>query len=159
MSDLAWDDVKRFFDLSLYGALADVVVEGTAVADWQALFDLVRSQGWVYEYSQDGDVWDLPSAADAVAAGAAVAMLKVRPIPEMLAIFRPYSEESIDFDVDLRELQGQERLDILCNLFRVVGRRLRKPVVMMPEGDDGHPVLGFDVRSDRVVLLADPDDV
>jgi hypothetical protein len=30
----------------------------------------------------------------------------------MLMIFRMYQTESIDFDVDLRELQGQERLDV-----------------------------------------------
>ncbi|WP_204018418.1 hypothetical protein [Sphaerimonospora thailandensis] len=158
MSDLAWDDVKQFFDMDLNGALPDVTVEGAGVDDWQALFDLVRSQGWAHEYSLDGDLLDLPSAADALAAGEAVATLKVWPIPAVLAIFRPYRAESIDFDVDLRELQSQERLDILCDLFRVVGRRLRKPVLMTPEGDRGHPVLGFDVESDRVVLLADPDD-
>jgi hypothetical protein len=27
---------------------------------------------------------------------------------------------------------------------------------MDPEGDAGHPVLGFDVEADRVVLLAEP---
>jgi hypothetical protein len=27
---------------------------------------------------------------------------------------------------------------------------------MDPEGEYGHPVLGFDVEADRVVLLADP---
>lgn len=36
------------------------------------------------------------------------------------------------------------------------GGRLGKPVLMDPEGDYGHPLLGFDVESDRVVLLAEP---
>jgi len=35
-------------------------------------------------------------------------------------------------------------------------QRLAKPVLMDPEGDCGHPVLGFDVEADRVVLLAEP---
>lgn len=60
------------------------------------------------------------------------------------------------FDVDLRELQGQERLDVFCGVLREIGRRLGKQVLMDPEGDYGHPVLGFDVEADRVVLLADP---
>lgn len=49
--------------------------------------------------------------------------------------------------MDLRELQGQERLDVLCGFLRAIGRRLGKPVVMTPEGDweHRHPVLGFDV--------------
>jgi hypothetical protein len=33
---------------------------------------------------------------------------------------------------------------------------LGKPVLMDPEGDCGHPVLGFDVETDRVVLLTEP---
>lgn len=74
----------------------------------------------------------------------------------MLAIFRFYSDEEIDFDVDLSELQGQERLDVFCGFSREIGRRLGKPVLMHPEGAHGHPVLGFDVEADRDVLLAEP---
>jgi hypothetical protein len=51
---------------------------------------------------------------------------------------------------------GQERLDAFCGFLRRIGRRLGKPVLMNPEGDCGHPVLGFDVETDRVVLLAEP---
>lgn len=51
---------------------------------------------------------------------------------------------------------GQERLDVFCGFLRRIGRRLGKPVLMDPEGDCGHPVLGFDVETDRVVLLTEP---
>jgi hypothetical protein len=37
-----------------------------------------------------------------------------------------------------------------------IGRQLGKPVLMSPESDPDHPVLGFDVEADRVVLLAVP---
>lgn len=43
---------------------------------------------------------------------------------------------------------------MLCGFFTVIGRRLRQPVLMAPEGDYQHPVLGFDLEADRVVLLA-----
>jgi hypothetical protein len=74
----------------------------------------------------------------------------------VLAIFRFHAGEEIDFDVDLRELQGQDRLDVFCGLLRAIGLRLGKPVLMDPEGDYGHPVLGFDAEAERVVLLAEP---
>jgi hypothetical protein len=41
-----------------------------------------------------------------------------------------HAAEEIDFDVDLRELQGQERLDVFCSFG--MGRRLGKPVLMNP---------------------------
>jgi hypothetical protein len=73
-----------------------------------------------------------------------------------LVIFRFHADDEVDFDVDVRELQGQERLDVFCGFLREIGRRLDKPVLMEPEGARGHPVLGFDAEADRVVLLTGP---
>ncbi|MFJ2398131.1 hypothetical protein ACIOTI_36050 [Streptomyces sp. NPDC087843] len=160
MSELLWDDVKGFFDPGLEGYLPDVWVAGTGVEDWQAVIDLIVASGWPREYSEGGVVMPLPRAGEVLSrpADAECADLRVWPAPDVLAIFRLESAEEIGFDVDLRELQGQERLDVLCGFLRAIGHRLGKPVVMTPEGDwdQSHPVLGFDVESDRVVLLAEP---
>ncbi|MER8104476.1 hypothetical protein [Kitasatospora sp. NPDC094016] len=158
MPDLLWDDVKDFFDPDLMGALPDVCVAGTSVEDWQAVFDLVGSNGWTWEYSVGGVAGPLPAAAEVLSrpADAETVDLRVWPVPAVLAIFRPMSADEIDFDVDLRELQGQEGVDVLCRFLAALGRRLGKPVVMTAEGDYGNPVLGFDPSVGRVVLLADP---
>ncbi|MEV4019743.1 hypothetical protein AB0J35_55590 [Nonomuraea angiospora] len=156
MADLQWEEVKDLFDTELNGVLPDVCVPGTSIEDWQAVFDLVLSKGWRYEYSVDGIPLRLPAAKLMMALrDEAGPHLKVWPHPDVLAIFHPYAEESVDFDVDLRELQGQERLDVLCGFLRAIVRRLGKPVVMTPEGDPEHPVLGFDVTTGRVVLMAE----
>ena len=73
----------------------------------------------------------------------------------MLAIFRPMAEDLIEFDVDLRELQGQAGVDTLCAFLCAIDRQLGKPVTMTAEGQYGYPVLGFDPGADRVVLLTD----
>ncbi|MDA0639721.1 hypothetical protein [Nonomuraea ferruginea] len=105
--------------------------------------------------SVGGEPMELTSAADmAVAAYAdGVPELRVCLALDMLVIFRMYRTESIDFDVDLRELQGQERLDVLVDFFCLLGRRLGKSVWMSAEGPPDHPDLGFDVDADRVVLM------
>ncbi|MEV4583238.1 hypothetical protein AB0K16_59540 [Nonomuraea jabiensis] len=167
MPDLLWDDVKVLFDPEINGALPDVVVEGTTVEDWQVLLDLVGARGWQYAYSVGGEQMELISAvgmAEAAYAGSSpeprvTPELRVWPIADMLIIFRMYQIESIDFDVDLRELQGQEGLDVLVDFFCLIGRRLGKSVLMSAEGSPGHPNLGFDVDADRVVLMADPNDL
>ncbi|WP_033352575.1 hypothetical protein [Kitasatospora aureofaciens] len=159
MPDLLWDDVRNFFDPDVMGALPDVFVEGTSsVEDWQAVFDLVRVSGWAWEFLEGGVAGLLPPAAEVLSrpAGADSVDLRVWPVPGVLAIFRPWSAEGIDFDVDLRELQGQHGVDVLCGLLAAVGRRLGRLVVMTAEGDYGHPVLGFDPSADSVVLMADP---
>ncbi|MFD8597893.1 hypothetical protein ACFV1L_23090 [Kitasatospora sp. NPDC059646] len=53
--------------------------------------------------------------------------------------------------------QGQDGVDVLCGLPAAVGRRPGRAVARTAEGDDGHPVLGFDPAADRVVLTGDPD--
>ncbi|WP_440070560.1 hypothetical protein [Streptosporangium sp. OZ121] len=160
MSDLVWDEVKSFFDPGLMGTLPDVWVTDTSVEDWQMVLDLIEVHGWRSEYREGDVVMPLPRAEQVLSrpVDAECAELRVWPAPDVLAIFRFMADDAIDFDVDLRELQGQERLDILCEFITVIGRRLGKPVMMSPEGDwdPGNPVLGFDVETDRVVLLARP---
>ncbi len=156
VSDLAWDDVWEWFDPELNGVLPDVYVPDATVADWQAVVDLVRSAGLAYEYAVDGRVVRMPHRVEDMLdlRGEAGVTLKVWLLPDVLAIFWLYCAEQVDFDVDLRELQGQQRLDVLCRFMRALGRRLGKPVVMTPEGSDAVPLIAYEVESDRVVFLA-----
>ncbi|WP_194819603.1 hypothetical protein [Nocardia sp. XZ_19_385] len=158
MPDLLWDDVRSFFDPETMGALPDLQVADTSATDWQALFDLIRSSGWQWEYSEDGTPADLPAAAEVLdrAEDAPMPELRVQPVPDVLVVFRPWSADSIEFDVDLQELQGQRGVDTLCEFLGTIGRHLGKAVVMTPEKDPARPVLGFDPDADRVVLLAGP---
>ncbi|MFK0245498.1 hypothetical protein ACIQUM_12415 [Amycolatopsis azurea] len=159
MSDLQWDEVKSFFDLELMGVLPDVVVPNASAKDWQTVFDLVKARGWQWEFRQADTTPPLPSAAEALARleDGEVGELHVFPDPGMLVIFRLMSAEEIDFDVDLRELQGQAGVDRLCGFLAEIGRKLGKRVLMLPEGgSQARPILGFDPAVDRVVLLADP---
>ncbi len=158
VADLLWDDVSCFFDPDLMGSLPDVRVPNASVEDWQAVLDLVAEKGWKCQYSDGETVLPVPRAEGVLSrpADAECPDLRVWPAADVLAIFRFHADDEVDFDVDLRELQGQERLDVFCGFLREIGRRLGKPVLMDPEGDCGHPVLGFDVEADRVVLLAEP---
>jgi hypothetical protein len=158
-SSLRWEEVSDFFNPDLMGALPDVVVPGASVHDWQSLLDLVTERGWAHQYSEGARVRPVPRAETifALPLDAECAELKVWPSAEVLAIFRFHSPEAIEFDVDLRELQGQQRLDLFCAFLTAIGRRLGKPVLMDAEGGGGtHPVLGFEVEADQVVVMASP---
>lgn len=157
--DLLWDDVRWFFDPGVMGSLPDVWGPGASVEDWQSVLDLVAAQGWTFQYSEGAAVLPLPAAAAVLSrpAGAECPELRVWPSADVLAIFRFCAANEIDFDVDLRELQGQERLGAFCGFLTAIGRCLGKAVLMDSEGGDGsHPVLGFDVGADRVVVMAEP---
>lgn len=114
MPGLLWDDVVSFFDSDLVGSLPDVVVPDASVEDWQAVLDLVSVSGWTFQYSEDERVLPVPRA-EAVPSRPADAECpepRVWPAADVMAIFRFWAVEEIDFDVDLQELQGQERLDV-----------------------------------------------
>ena len=120
MPDLRWDEVREPFDPDLMGALPDLFVPDATVQDWQTVLDLVTVSGWQWQYEEGSTVLPLPAAVTVLArpAGAEIAHLRTWPVPGVLAIFRFMSETEISFDVDLRELQGQEGIDTLCAFLR-----------------------------------------
>ncbi len=122
--------------LETEGALLDGLVSDTSISDWQAVVDLVRSVGWWYDYEQDGCSCRLPSRAQDIFAlrNERATVLHVRPVPDVLVNFYFLVPDSIDFDLDPKELQSQMRLDVLCQFIRSLGRNLRKPVLPGLEG-------------------------
>lgn len=158
MPELLWTEVEDLFDPALMGALPDLRIPDTSVEDWQAVLDVVVADGWPYEYSEGLDRRPLPGAETILGrpADAESPQLRVSPFPDAVVIFRFHAETEIDFDVDLRELQGQERLDAFCAFLGRLGRRLGRAVFMDAEGSHGYPVLGFDPEADRVRTLVDP---
>jgi hypothetical protein len=158
---LVWDDVKEWFDPSKNGSAPDVIVANTDLVDWDRLFELIRSRGWRCEYRLHDQVRALPaSAAELFCADTAGrAALSVWPDPHLEWVIRPWSAEEILTDVDLHQIQGQERLDMFCWLLEIAGKALGKRVVVYSEGtsDGGHPpLMAYDVASDHVRFLAGP---
>ncbi|MCD0446385.1 hypothetical protein LO763_22475 [Glycomyces sp. A-F 0318] len=159
MADLRWEKMRYCFDPELMGALPDLHVPSTSTADWQAVLDLVREREWTHEYTEGRSVLSVPSAQTVLSrpADAECAQLRVWLTPVMVAIFRFYAEDRIDFDIDLRVFRGQADLDVFCEFLTVLGQRLGKPVLMDAEGGDGkHSVLGYSPTHDRVVCFVEP---
>jgi hypothetical protein len=61
---------------------------------------------------------------------------------------------TIDFDFDPRELQGQEQLNLMMPVVRLLGRRLGKRVLLGIEGClPSRPAATYDPQSQRVQAL------
>lgn len=97
------------------GLLLDVSVPDASGHNRQDVLDLVVERGWKCQYSAGERVLHLPRAETALSrpADTECPSLRVRLRADVLAIFRFYSDEEIDSDVDLRELQG--RSDLICS--------------------------------------------
>lgn len=158
MSDLRWSDVIEALDPEWNGHLPDVFVGPVGVEDWQSFLDLVEEQGWPREVLRaEGAPW--PRAVDLFPGGRPLdepPTLAVRPFEGVQVNVYPYTVDEIAFDVDLRELEGQEGLDRLCGLLRLVGRRLSRDVPLYAEGDPSAPVLRYDLSADSFWSVEPP---
>jgi hypothetical protein len=154
MSRLRWDDVSEWFELD--GSLMDAYVLDTTEADWQAFVDLVRSRGWWYRYSVDSRPTRLPGRVSEIFAldqSNVALLLQIRPVPDMAVNVHFFTADEIEMDFDRGELQGQHRLDILCDFLRALGRGLQRQVALTPENGRHLPLVSYDVATDRLVAV------
>jgi hypothetical protein len=160
VGDLRWDDVKDWFDPIENGSAPDLLVADTTVADWEALLTLARSRGWRIAFSYGEGEVPLPKSPDGLFESdpqGRQRYLQIWPDPRIEIIFRPWSPDEIVGDVSLVELQGQERLHVLCEVLRTLGTALGRPVALHAEGGDSHPpILKYDGHEDRVAFLVGP---
>lgn len=155
MHDVAWDDVADWFEPD--GSLLDVYVLDANETDWQRVIDLVRSRGWRFDYTVEGQSRPLPQqAADifALRRAEATVTMHIWPAPNMLVNTHFFSDDEVEFDFDRTELQGQHHLDVLCRFMRSLGHQLGKPVRLTPENGPEHPLLVYSPPEDRFTPTA-----
>ncbi len=150
MHDLLWSDVAHYFEID--GSLLDAYVFGVSMADWQQVIDVLRAQNWSLDYTVDSSSLPLPEQVSDIFAARdqASPTLHIRPTPDILVNTHFFSDGEIEFDFDPRELQGQDRLDVLCSFLRTVGSALNKPIVVTPENSPDRPLLTYTPSDDRL---------
>jgi len=165
VSELLWDDVKQWFDPVENGSAPDVIVADTTLVHWQLVLDLIRSHGWSCRYEHGDRETALPESAASLFPPEAVEQptlltIWVWPDPDFEWIIRPSTADVIVSDVDLYQIQGQQRLDVFCRFLRTLGDALQKDVFVYSEGASPHPpyppLMNYDAAAGRVTFLAGP---
>ncbi|MET8756805.1 hypothetical protein [Lentzea sp. NPDC004782] len=134
MGELWWSDVREWFDPS-DAYLHDGCVVGAGRGGRAAVDGLVQARGWRSEVLMGGT-------------------LAVWPAEGFQVNFLLVEGEDLDFDIDVRELQGQDRVDLLGAFLRAVGQAFGRPVALAFEGLDPRnvPYLHYDSKADDFVL-------
>src|SRR5262245_30449355 len=112
MDEIAWKTVRDEFAFD--GSLRDIYVFGTSIADWQRMLDAFRSTGYTLTYFRADQPTGLPAnAADAFPPPEECdRRLSVR-FAGVLANCHFFTVEEIEFDIDPREVKGQQELNAL----------------------------------------------
>ncbi|MFS8103657.1 hypothetical protein LFM09_41690 [Lentzea alba] len=140
MGELRWADVRGWFDPQ-DAPLHDGCVAGVGPEAWEAVAEFVRARGWRFKEPESEG-----------------ATFSVWPAEGFLVNFFDAGGDVL-FDIDVRELQGQERLDLLGAFLRALGRRFGLPVALTFEACDPSemPYLHYDPVADGFVLDREPD--
>jgi hypothetical protein len=159
MSDVRWDDVREIFVREGHGTLFRVV--DTTASSWQAVLDLVRSRRWRHDYEEEGAAVPMPERATDILDRAEDAnpALWVWPNSVLLAVFDPVCAQEVEFSIDLLQVQGQQRFDLLCEFLRTIGQLLDRPVIMARDDDDSDTdvaYLAYRPEVDRFMIVRPP---
>lgn len=154
MNYLTWNDVAEWF-ASDCSSLEAYVLDASET-DWQRAIDLVRSQGWRFDYTVEDHSLPLPQQVAEIFARTCEAFVNMRiwPAPNLRVNTHFFSEDEVVFDFDRDDLQGQHQLDLLCCFMRSLGRHLGKPVRVTPEDNPQHPLIIYSPTEDRFTLTA-----
>jgi hypothetical protein len=132
MEEIAWETVRDEFAFD--GSWRDIYVFGTTIADWQRMLDAIRSAGYRLTYFRADQPSELPTNAE-----------DAFPLPDecdrrlsvwfadVLANCHFFTVEEIEFDIDPREVKGQEELSALLGFMRCLAHATDKEVVLTAE--------------------------
>jgi hypothetical protein len=142
---ISWETCRE--DFRSDGSLRDIYVTPATLADWRAIYPLLRGFPAV-EFSVDGVVQPPPPTVEQAFAvrSSASPMLRFR-VGRALVVFHFFSEEEIECDVVPHEISSQTDLDALLGFVRQIGDATHKRVVVTPENGREHPFISYEPES------------
>jgi hypothetical protein len=132
MDEIAWETVRDEFVFD--GSWQDIYVFGTSIADWQRMLDAIRSAGYRLTYFRTDQPTEMPTnAGDAFPLpGECDRRLSVW-FADVIANCHFFTVEEIEFDIDPRELRGQQELNALFGFMRYLAQATDKEAVLTAE--------------------------
>lgn len=132
MDEIAWENVCDEFAFD--GSWRDICVFGTTIADWQRMLDAIRSVGYRVTYFRADQPTELPTkAAEAFPTPEECDCRLSVWFADVLANCHFFTVNEIEFDIDPREVKGQQELNALFGFMRCVAQATNKDVVVTAE--------------------------
>jgi hypothetical protein len=132
MDGPAWDAVRDEFAFD--GSWRDIYVPGVDMPAWQRMLDGLRAAGYEMAYFREDQPAELPAEAKQAfpPPDECDRLLSVR-FAGVLANCHFFTPEEIEFDIDPREVKGQEQLDALFGFMRCLAEAAGKEAILTAE--------------------------
>jgi hypothetical protein len=132
MEEIAWETVRDEFAFD--GSWRDIYVFGTTIVDWQRALDAIRLAGYKLTYFVADQPTEMPTRAVAAfpLPDESIRLLSVL-FAGVLANCHFFTDEEIEFDIDPREVKGQQELSALLGFMQCLAQGTDKEVVLTAE--------------------------
>jgi hypothetical protein len=132
MDEIAWDAVRDEFAFD--GSWRDIYVLEADITSWQRMLDGLRAASYDLVYFRDNQPTELPvQAAQAFPLPDECDRLLLVRFAGVQANCRFFWAKDIEFDIDPREVIGQEQLDALFGFMRCLSEAVGKDAILTPE--------------------------
>ncbi|MFE6965649.1 hypothetical protein ACFVAJ_11060 [Agromyces sp. NPDC057679] len=133
------------------GCLPDGRVVDSGARDWLEILRVIDEAGWPATWNSDHTVAELGHFGLPAREHDSFA---VRPGTGLQINFFFSTTTEVLFDINLRELNDQASVDLMCDVVRRIGQALDKDVVVSQEGSWEQIVLRYEHALDRFTLGA-----
>jgi hypothetical protein len=132
MGEIAWDAVRDEFAFD--ASWRDIYVLETDITSWQRMLDGLRAAGYDLVYFRDNQPTELPvQAAQAFPLPDECDRLLLVRFAGVQANCHFFCAKDIEFDIDPREVIGQEQLDALLGFMRCLSQAVGKDAILTLE--------------------------
>ncbi|MFL5731924.1 MAG: hypothetical protein ACJ78Q_01885 [Chloroflexia bacterium] len=138
------------------GSWRDICVQGVAIADWQRVVDWLRAGPYPVEFLLGGEPAPLPADVSPLfALSNEIGVLMSVDLEGTIANCHFFWHKEIEFDIDPRQVNSEEREEAIADFMRALGRAVGKDVILTPENWHRASFLRYDPERDEIIHFAD----
>lgn len=144
------EDFQQNYKKAFYvdGSLRDIYVHGTTEQDWQRLLTFLLSSSYHLEFMVDEQQRQIPAQVEDIFVLTHDYGVTLSVDETQLALHcHFFTTKEIEFDLDPRNMNNEQRISRLLDFIHTIGRLLNKEVVLTPENASWVPLFRFDPRT------------
>ncbi len=140
---IPWDQCKD--DFMWDGSWRDIYITPASIDDWKAIYQFLRNRPDLEFFMIDGPD-KAPEEIDLSFFSESRPILSFRA-GSVSVVFRFFTPDEIECDLDPREVKSQENLDSLLGFLGRLGDLTQKRAVLTPENMSDVPIISYEPAS------------
>lgn len=144
-----WNEYKKEFEWD--GSWRDLYILHTDNTHWQSLIDLLQTTAYKTIFKVDNEIVTLPkNVAEIFQKSSEMSVLMSVELNGIILNCHFFTDEEIEFDIDPREIDSEEKLHQLFKFMRRLGQMFQKEVILTPENAQELIIFRYEPETDKI---------